>query len=157
MKREENAAIVEKHLHEKGFDFHKVIHEDDDIIFWGDMTGLDGHEKVRVIIMVNGDRINSFTTFPSAEQNSIMETARFLSGVNKSLPFGFFVVDWNDGKILFRLTYPACVLQTDDARECVTRLVNLPYAMYYKNRKAITAVRLGLASAEEAARMESSE
>ena len=154
MKRDENAVIVEKCLREKGLEFQKVTDKDDDIVFWGDMTGLDGHEKVRVIVMVNGDRIASYTSFPSAEKSSIEETAKFLSGVNMSLPFGFFVVDWNDGKIFFRLTYSACVLQTDDARECVTRLVNLPYAMYYKHSKAITAVRLGLATAEEAVRLE---
>lgn len=154
MKRQENAALVEKYLHEKGFGFQKVTGKDDDIAFVGDVTGLDRHENVRVVIIVNGDRIASYTNFPAAEQNSILETAKFLSGVNMSLPFGFFVVDRDDGKILFRLTYPACVLQTDDAKECVNRLVNLPYAMYYKHRKAITAVRLGLATAAEALKIE---
>ena len=151
MKQEKNAEIVEKFLKERGFNFEKVI--EGDIAFWGDVTGIDGHEKFRVVIVVLDDRISSYTSFPSAEKNCIVETAKFLSGVNYTLPFGFFVVNWNDAKIAFRLTYPACVLETDDAGECVHRLTYLPYAMYYKHHKAITAVRLGLASAEEAAKL----
>lgn len=163
MKFEKNAVIVENHLKEKGLVFEKET-KGDNVTFGVNVQGIFGAEGARVSIEVGNNFVLSCTTFSSVDENCLVETEKYLMGLNaiekrlielkQSVPSLCFTVDRNSAKILCRLGYPASVLQTDASKECVRQLVYRACSSYYTHRKAIAAVRTGAAAAEEAAKME---
>lgn len=149
MNSEDNAAIVEKYILGRGLDFARSKRHGD-VVFDGEVSMIFGAGNVHVSIIVKDDRIASITSLPSSDTNCIVESAKFLSWANKFVQFGSFDIDWNDGSISFRLAYPACLLHSAKTREYVRDLFDFGWTTYYPHRAALSEVRQGLSTADEA-------
>lgn len=153
MNAKENAQILEKYL--KDNDWH---YERDDqgeiIIFTGAIGGLGGaYDSVRIVVTAQEDFIQAFAILPAKAHDKLAEMAEFLHRANHGLRQGAFEIDWDDGEIRFHLTYPDCVLNTDDRDACLTALLVLPAHMFGVYSKGIAAILLGLATPEAAIKL----
>lgn len=153
MNAQENAAIIEKHLKDHDWHYDKEDRQDV-VIFTGGVGGLGGaYDSVRIVITAQEDFIQAFAILPAKAHDKLAEMSEFLHRANYGLRLGAFEMDCDDGEIRFHLTYPDCVLNTEDRDACLTALLVLPAHMFGVYSKGIAAILLGLATPEAAIKM----
>jgi hypothetical protein len=153
VKGKESAKILEEHLKNNDWHYEREEHSEG-AIFSGGVGGLGGaYDSVRFIVSTDDDFIQSYALLPAKAKDKLPEMAEFLHRANYGLRYGAFEMDWNDGEIRFHISYPDCVLATEERETCLAALLLLPPQMFARYSKGIAAILLGLATPEQAIKM----
>lgn len=134
MDKNQAASRIQTYLNENGFYYNRFDQDND--VFWAtSVGGIRPDDDFRVIMNVSGEHIGCTTATPLAvpAEGSAGETAflRKMADVNAQLRFGVFCP--LGGKLVFKVVYPSCVLETGQGDSLIHMLFYLAPAMFYKH------------------------
>ena len=153
MTGQENANIIEKHLQDHDWKYERTD-TPTGAVFTGGVGGLGGaYDSVKFAALAEENFIQSYAILPAKAKEKLPEMAQFLHGANYGMKQGAFELDWADGEVRFHMSYPDCVLLTEDKDACLLALLVLPAKMIGQYSKGIAAILLGLATPEDALKM----
>lgn len=145
-----NAETVRKYL--DGNDWHYKTEDTGSAMFFiGDVGSFNGlYRTFRFVMFVGDEAVQNYAILPASAKDRLPQMAEFITRANYGLTNGAFEMDYAEGQVRFRLTYPISAVLADE--NALLKILTFPPAVLNRYSKGFAEVLMGSKTPEAAVR-----